>query len=168
MFAEAGAAVGSIKTALDMLKGVRSLKSEADINQAVIEVQRILLDAQSAAVDDKSRQIELLNRISDLEARLAKAEEWESEKRRYRLTEFSTGRFAFVLVEDLGEGEPHHKLCAKCFTEKRKSILQTVRKHSGGESVYCQHCTQEMVLTEFPPDPVISVRRDRYIELEDY
>jgi hypothetical protein len=168
MLTEAGAAVGSIKTALDMLKGVRSLKSETDINQAVIEVQRILLEAQSAAVDDKARQIELLNRISDLEARLAEGEEWESEKRRYRLTEFSTGRFAFVLADDFAEGEPAHKLCAKCFTERRKSILQTLRKHSGGESVLCQHCKQEMVLAEFPPDPVLTVRRDRYIDLQDY
>lgn len=168
MLAEAGAAVGSIKTAIDILKGVRSLKSEADVNQAVIDVQRILLEAQSAAIDDKSRQIEMLKRISDLEARLAESDEWQAEKRRYRLTEFSTGRFAFVLAQDLAAGEPTHKLCAKCFTERRKSILQTVRKHSGGESVYCQDCKQEMVLSEFPSDPVITVRRDRYIELEDY
>src|SRR4051812_25308579 len=115
MIVEAGAAVGGIKTALDMLKGVRALKSETEVNQAVIDIQRILLEAQSAAVEDKERQIGFLDRIAKLEARLAERHGWETEKRRYRLTEFSTGRFAYVLVDEMAGDEPTHKLCAKCF-----------------------------------------------------
>lgn len=168
MLAETGAALTSIKTAIDMLKSVRALKSETEINLAVIEIQRILLDAQSAAFDDKERQMGLLSRIAELEARLGERAGWEKEQARYRLTEFPTGRLAYVLKDEMAGDEPRHKLCAKCFTEGRKSILQTVDKHSGGESVFCQNCKVEITLTAFPVEPIQRVRRSRYIELEDY
>lgn len=158
MIAEAGAALGSIKTALDMLKGVRVLKSETDINLAVIDIQRTLLEAQAAAVDDRERQMGLLGRIAKLEAKLAERDEWEREKRRYRLTEFSDGRFAYVLIDELANDEPSHKLCAKCYNDGRKSILQTVNKHSGGESVWCQSCKEKTILAEFPKQHAQTVR----------
>ena len=53
MIAEAGAAISGVKVAIDMAKGIAALKSEAEINQAVIDIQRTLLDVQSAAIEDK-------------------------------------------------------------------------------------------------------------------
>lgn len=161
MIVEAGAALGSIKTALDMLKGVRALKSETDINLAVIEIQRILLEAQAAAIDDRERQMGLLDRIAKLEAKQAAREEWKDEMRRYRLTEISDGRFAYVLVEEMANDEPSHKLCVKCFNEGRKSILQTLNKHSGGESVWCQHCKEKTILAPFQNQHAQTVRNRR-------
>lgn len=158
MISETGAALTSIKTAMDMLKGVRALKSEADINLAVIDIQRTLLEAQAAAVDDKERQMGLLDRIANLEAKLAERQQWDEEKRRYRLTEFSEGRFAYVLISEVAKDEPSHKLCAKCYNEGRKSILQTVNKQSGGESVWCQCCREKTILAEFPKQYAQTVR----------
>jgi hypothetical protein len=164
MIAEAGTALTSLKTAMDMLKGVRALKSEADINEAVIDIQRLLLDTQAAALADKERQFALVDRISKLETQLAAKLRWENEKQRYQLTEFSTGRYAFVLKDNLSGGEPAHKLCAKCFTDDRKSILQTANKHSGGESVYCQHCKEKTTLSTFPPAKTSTAPRSSWID----
>lgn len=164
---EAGAALGSIKSAMDMLKGIRSLKSETEVNQAIIDIQRILLDAQTAAIEDKQRQLGLLARVSELEARVANISKWDEERARYKLTEFSEGRYAYVLKEEASREEPSHKLCTTCFNDGRKSLLQTVNKHSGGESVYCQHCKQKTILSNFPPAQVISTGRRPWID-RDY
>ena len=165
---EAGAALASIKSAMEMLKGIRSFKSETEINQAVIDVQRVLLEAQASAIEDKQRQSDLIGRVNELEARLADVSKWAAEQARYHLTEFSVGRFAYVLKEEASNGEPSHKLCAKCFSDSRKSILQTVKKHSGGESVYCQHCKQKTILQEFAPPEVHTTGRRPWINWDNY
>ena len=148
---EASAALGGIKAAVDMVKGITALKSESDINQAVIAIQRILLDAQASALADGEKQSEQQARIADLERRLSSIEQWENEKSRYDLTEFPTGKFAYVLKQTDERGEPSHRLCVSCYDRESKSVLQVKRRHGGGESVYCPICKDTMVLSEFPP-----------------
>jgi hypothetical protein len=156
---EASAALSGIKTAVDMLKGVQALKSESDVNQAIINIQRVLLDAQSSALSDKEKQMELIARIDELERKIAEDHDRQADKKRYKLTEFPTGRFAYVLREGDSSGEPPHKLCAKCFEEGQKSILQVRHKHSGGESVQCPRCKETIVLSAFPEVKVERVSR---------
>ena len=52
MITEAGAAISGIKAAFDIAKGMSALKSETEINQAIIGIQRVLLEAQQAALQD--------------------------------------------------------------------------------------------------------------------
>lgn len=148
---EASAAISGIKTAMDMLKGIHSLKSEADINSAVINIQRTLLDAQASALIDREKHMELLSRIEQLDKQISSGNKWDEERARYELKEFPTGAFAYVLCEGKANGEPPHKLCTKCFHEGKKSILQVKHKRSGGESVTCTNCNQTMTLSPFPP-----------------
>ena len=148
---EASAAIGGIKAALDMVKGVAGLKSATDINLAVIEIQRALLDAQSAAFDDRERHAAQQVRIAELEAKLSEIDRWEADKARYQLIETATGVLVYVLKQDSANGDPDHKLCVKCFNEDRKSVLQVVRRHGGGERVECHHCNVKMNLSPFPP-----------------
>ena len=150
MIAETGAAIGSIKAAMDIVKGATGLKSETEINLAVINIQRALLDAQSAAFDDRERHTAQQRRVTELELELAKVHQWEEEKARYQLTECATGTLVYVLKEDFANGDPVHRLCVKCFDEDRKSVLQVENRHSGGESVRCHHCNNKMVLSPFP------------------
>ena len=53
MIADSVSAVSGIKAALDIAKGVSALKGEVEINQAIISIQRTLLDAQESALADK-------------------------------------------------------------------------------------------------------------------
>ncbi|MES1973113.1 MAG: hypothetical protein V4472_11690 [Pseudomonadota bacterium] len=162
---EASAAISGIKTAIEMLKGVQSLKSETEINQAVIAIQRTLLEAQLSALQDRERHSDLLSKITQLESIIAVHDRWTEQKARYRLTEFPTGRFAYVLLPDFADDEPPHKLCVKCFQEDRKSILQVSNKHSGGESVYCQYCKEDITLKDFSYSEPISIgRRTSWID----
>lgn len=163
---EITSALGGIKAATDMVKGLYSLKNEADINQAVINIQRTLLEAQSLAMQDRERQMELLSRIDELERKIADIENKNSDRNRYKLTEFPTGRFAYVLDEENGNGEPVHKLCVKCWEDGQKSVLQVKYKHSGGESVYCPRCKDSLLLSPFPEVKIERVRRSSW--MDDY
>ena len=162
MIAETGAAIGSIKAAMDIVKGAAGLKSETEINLAVIDIQRALLEAQSAAFDDRERHSAQQRRVSELEAELAKVHQWEDEKARYQLTECATGTLIYVLKADCAKGEPEHRLCVKCFDEDRKSVLQVENRHGGGESVRCHHCNVKMVLSPFPKVQIDMGRRSSW------
>ena len=151
VISEASAAIGSIKTALDIAKAIAGLKSATDVNSAVIDIQRALLDAQTAAFDDRERQADQQRRIAELENKLSQVHQWEGEKSRYKLTETETGALVYALLPEHANGDPEHRLCVKCFNEDRKSILQVHRRHSGGEIVQCHHCNIKMTLSPFPP-----------------
>lgn len=84
---EASAAIGGIKAAFGIAQGMAALKSETEINLAIINIQRTLLDAQNAALTDKELIGELRQRVSHLEMQLADRGAWETEKARYALTE---------------------------------------------------------------------------------
>lgn len=147
---EISASLGGIKTAIDLLGGMRSLKTESDINQAVIQIQRTLLDAQASALRDHEKNLGMINKIAELELSLSKLQENRIEKERYKLTEFPTGKLAYVLKEDDDRGDPSHRLCVKCWDEGKRSVLQVQQKHSGGESVRCPNCEEKLVLYPFP------------------
>jgi predicted Holliday junction resolvase-like endonuclease len=147
---EASAAISSIKTAVEMLKGIHAVKTQVDINSAVIDIQRVLLDAQASALQDRQRQMELMKNIEDLERKITEFQNDILDKSRYHLTEFPTGNFAYVLKIDRANGDPIHKICANCFNEGVKTILQIIRKHSGGELAQCKRCEKSILLHPFP------------------
>jgi hypothetical protein len=150
MIGEASAAIGSIKAAIEIAKGASGLNAKTDINLAVIEIQRALLEAQSAAFDDREKLASQNKRIAELEAELSQVHSWEADKARYKLTETATGVLVYALKPECVGDEPDHRLCVRCYNEGRKSVLQVRQRHSGGESVECQHCEAKMTLSPFP------------------
>jgi hypothetical protein len=146
---EASAAIGGIKAAFGMAQGMVALKSEADINLAIINIQRTLLDAQNAALADKELIGELRQRINELEKQIADRSAWEAEKRRYALTETTLGAFTYDLRPEMANDEVHHRLCVTCFNDGRKSVLHTIANHSGGEMVRCGVCKSDLTLAKF-------------------
>jgi hypothetical protein len=146
MIAEAGAAIGGIKVAMDMAKGLSALKSEAEINQAIIDIQRTLLDAQTAAIEDKERIAGQAVMIQELQTSLKMADDWVEEAKRYILTESEMGTFTYELRPEFSNGETHHRLCVACFGNGKKSILQ------GERIAECQTCGKR--ITRRRPTPV--------------
>jgi hypothetical protein len=149
MITETMSAIGGIKTAIDMAKGISALKSEAEINQAIIDIQRTLLEAQDAAFSDKEAIAKLSEENKALETQLKHAGDWDTEKQRYVLTRSETGAYAYDLKPELANGEVAHRLCMTCFGNDKKSILQTTEKFGSGERVTCYHCKTEFLLANF-------------------
>jgi hypothetical protein len=138
MAAEIFAGLGAIKTALDIVKGLKNLSDASARNRAVIELEEKLLAATKA-------QTELLNRISELEEKVASFETWDAEKDRYELKKFGHGVARF-LKQEAQSAELSHPMCANCFEKRKKIFLQEVptniaRQHLGkGQEWHCPEC----------------------------
>jgi hypothetical protein len=144
----AGAA-SSLQAAGHLVKSLIGLKVTAEVQAKIVELQTAIFDAQGDALAAQSEQFALTQRIRDLEAEVAKTKAWETEKERYELQEFPAGAFAYVLKAEAAGSEPPHRICASCYQEGHKSILQTTSRHSGGEIVQCTRCKVQLTLSSF-------------------
>jgi hypothetical protein len=120
---EINAAITGARHALDVLKNLFALSTDAKVNQAIIETQSTILDMQSKLTDAKMKYEELAEAKKALERQLADQSKWEEEARRYELTDIGETRFVYGLNMNLSNGEPSHCLCPRCFGNRKKCIL---------------------------------------------
>lgn len=139
MAAELLTGLSIFKTLFDSAKGLKDINDAAIRNGAVVELQEKILAAQA-------QQTALVERISELEAEVARFEAWETEKERYQLTNHGGDTFTYALKAGMEAGEPHHRICATCYQQRRKSILQSQGFFSGREKVACMPCQTTLML----------------------
>ena len=132
MVAEVFAGLGAIKTAFDLAKGLKDIDDATRRNTAVIELQEKILSAREA-------QSTLLERISELEKKVASFETWESEKQRYELQDVGHGSLAYVIKESVRGPEPPHQICANCYERGHKRHLQP-RVSGFVKELFCSEC----------------------------
>src|SRR5690606_27378746 len=139
------AAIGGLKTASDIAQSLVTLRDASVVQAKTIELQSVILAAQSSAIAAQSQQFALLERIRELEEHVARVEAWNTEKKRYKLTEIGFGQFAYILKEEESAGEPKHMLCANCYNRGEKSILQNELRNPGRHTVtFCDNCNSEL------------------------
>ncbi len=142
-----GGALASLKTANEIARSFIGLRDQATIQTKVIELQSVILSAQSSALAAQGEQFALLENKRELETSIADLEAWNREKQRYALNELATGRFAYTLKENEQAGEPIHHICANCYQERRKPILIQFEIPQGRASAMkCHHCGSEIVV----------------------
>jgi len=133
MVGEVLAGLSAIKNAFDIAKGLKDIDDAARRNAAVIELQEKILAAQQA-------QVALVERIGELEKEVARFETWETQKKRYKLTDYGGGTFAYALKPEEAQGEPPHRICANCYESGHRAVLQF--SHESGQQDYfdCLRC----------------------------
>jgi hypothetical protein len=140
MVAEVFAGLGAIKTAFDIAKGLKDIDDAARRNAAVIELQEKILAAQQT-------QSTLVERIGELEKEVARLKAWDADKKRYKLTEVRPGITAYMLKEGMENSEPPHHLCANCYNDGVKSVMQTETRFPGRYPVMvCHRCGSDLYL----------------------
>ena len=152
-------AVTSMKTAFDIAKAMSEMKSMTDVQGKVIELQQAILAAQSSAMTANSEQFAALEELRILRAELDRSKGWELEKKRFSLFQ-ATGGVAYALRESQkNESEPPHYLCANCFDQGRKSIINNHQGVTGFTSWLCPTCKAQFstgykggVPAKFAPD----------------
>ena len=132
--------MSSLKSAYDLSKALIGVRDAAVINERVIELQRIILSAQSDAMTAQSDQFTLLERVRDLEKQIAEMKAWEAEKQRYELKRICSSAFAYMLKPDAGGTEPQHWLCTTCYEDGKKSILNGIGQHGRDKIWNCPRC----------------------------
>ena len=150
MVGEVFAGLGALKTAFDIAKGLKDIDDATRRNAAVIELQEKILAAREA-------QSTLLDRVSELEEKVASFETWDAEKQRYELKQLARGgaALAYALKPEAQPSEPFHCICASCYQRRIKSILQFERSLAmyGSEEqiLKCPVCEAETHTERWPP-----------------
>ena len=111
MIAALQAGYAGTKAALDIAKGILSFKTEVERNQAVIDIQRHVLDTQCALGDAEREYTASLKRIDTLEAEIARLKDWSAEQERYELADAGAGTLAYRQKAAMEDGQPAHWLC---------------------------------------------------------
>ena len=155
--------ISSLKAASEMTKAMIGLRDATVIQGKVIELNGIIMTAQSGALESNVAQFALLDRVRDLEQKLVSLEAWEAEKQRYKLTDFGGGTFAYALKPEMAAGEPPHRLCSACYQRGKKSILQSHGHDAfSREMLVCLECEAKFALGEkrIPSDSYYSAPED--------
>lgn len=141
------AAIGGLQAAGDIAKSMIGLHDATVLKTKTIELQSAILAAQSSALSAQSEQFALVDRIRELEEEIRRMEAWDAEKQRYELTDIGNGQFTYSLKEGMQPPEPPHSICANCYNQGQKSILQGSSK-MGRKSLICNRCKAEIVTRE--------------------
>src|SRR5712671_2866909 len=136
-------ALASLKAAKDIGEAMIGLRDAAAFQAKLLEFQSKLIDANNAAFAAQDERVALLERVSALEKEIARLSAWEEDKERYELKEVGSGAFAYVLKanEATGTGEPIHWLCANCYQQGKKRLLQTHGRDMSFQYYQCQDCS---------------------------
>jgi len=153
MLAEASAALGSVKAAYDIAKGLQALHTSTEVKQGIADVLNELITARMAAMEAVERESTLLKEIRDLNQQLDQLKAWDGEKERYELRRYYPGTIAFALKPSMAGGEPPHRLCVQCYYGGKKGVLQPTGASQAGYPIHtCSSCDKHAVMhdTEMP------------------
>lgn len=117
-------AVSALKGAKDIAEAMVGLRDAEAFQAKRLELQSRLLDAQGSIFAVQEERTTLVKRIGDLEAQITEFEAWEREKPNYELREIASGVFAYASKTEASGSGPAHYLCANCYQDRKKSLLQ--------------------------------------------
>ena len=125
------AALTSLKAATDISRSILDVHSTIEIQGKVIELQAALLDAQTSAISATTAQFELQEEVRKLEEKIKSVNEWGDQESRYSLVcPWRGPAQVYALKKSDSEGEEAHFLCSNCFHNKRKVILNPMKRDS--------------------------------------
>ena len=161
---EITALISSAKAAYDIAKGINSLNVDVERNQAVSKIIEILLSVQSDALVMQSNYQELLREKDELLKKLIEFEQWEKTETEHHLEEIVKGVFAYSLNNSNDTNKPKPWLCANCWQDKKKSILQADWHTETSAAYTCPRCKTQINMKFSSPSPGIRHRRkDSYL-----
>lgn len=134
----------TLKTAMDIAKTTKEISDMSTVKGKVIEMQDLILTAQSSAMAAQTQLYEILQENAELKRKVSAVDDWKSAASRYVLKDYGGGTFAYELRVDASNGEPQHKLCPACFEAGKRSVLQhqgTTASHQ--ELFKCMPCDHE-------------------------
>jgi hypothetical protein len=158
--AEISFGINALKTAVGIAKEAKELKDTSAIRGKVIEMQSLIMEAQTSAIEARAAHAELMVRIRDLEGEIAKAKAWDAEKEKYSLVELQPRNYAYISKAH-GNG-PEHYLCANCFEQGEKRILQ----QSDYIRIACPKC--KTAVQDKPAPSQLAMTVGRHDPFEDY
>lgn len=136
-------AISGLKSAADIAIGLSKLHTMTEVQGKAIELQQIILAAQSSALSAQSDQLALMECIRKLEKEIADVKAWETQKQRYKLVSPWKGAVVQALKKSSGDCEPPHWICTRCYEEGTKGFLGN-KEERGRLVLECTHCKTQL------------------------
>ncbi|WP_382157547.1 hypothetical protein [Hydrogenophaga sp. ANAO-22] len=149
MYAEIQGGMTALKTALDLVKAGKGVIDQATMAAALYEIQKRLMETQGAALQAMEENTKLTRRVQELEAGMAVKEDWKAEVAKYERTKVAEGIVAFTEVGRSDRLNDAVKLCAHCFGEGFKSILQVQHEDMRQRSLNCPRCRSSLIFRQY-------------------
>ena len=151
------AAVTALNGLAASVKALSSLKSEglqelrAELLGQVVDAHQAVLELQSTAMTLQTEAAACEKRVAELEEENRRFRDWESERDRYELKELRQGAFAYVAKETGAQGDkPLPHLCAHCFQNAYRSILQLTEYEGRTPVLTCPRCKNRLLGVTLP------------------
>jgi hypothetical protein len=139
--AEIAAAIQSVRASFDLTKAAIGLRDAEAFRTRSVELNGLILQALEKAIDARESQAAQLDRISALEAEVARLKAWDAEKEKYELKAIGHGCVAYMLKPEARGTEPPHWLCPNCYAQGKKAFIQPSGARSGRDMLYkCVGC----------------------------
>lgn len=122
--AELTSLFSSLSMALTIAKGMKSIDDQVKLNDAIYKLQEAILSAQQISISNQNEMAALIQSKRELEEQISRFSAFEAEKSRYELNKLAGGGLVYSIKEETRNGEPVHHLCASCYEQSKKSIIQ--------------------------------------------
>jgi hypothetical protein len=140
----------SVQALGGLLKAANGLANYNEIVAKVSEVNSKLMQANAVALTSQEKQSSLVSQVHELESQIKALKDWKDEAEKYEVREVSTGVFAFLEIGFAGKLQSAQKLCANCFNQGRKSLLQQQHVEVGRQlSLLCHRCEASVVFRNY-------------------
>ena len=96
---------------------------------STLEAQEQIMSLREGALELQEENQELKSKIRELEAKLNATDDWTKEKEKYVLVNPWKGPAqVYALKKERADGEEAHYICANCFHNKNKVILNPAKR----------------------------------------
>ena len=123
------AGISAARTLKDMAQGLSELKTQGQIESAILDMKRMASDALTGALEAKTALLEMQlageesrRRIQSLEHELEDMKSKAAKLDKYQLHTFQGGLLAYK-EKDAEQGQPAIFMCVSCFQQGKLSIL---------------------------------------------
>lgn len=134
----------AFETIAKLKQDIEHLKAIGETNSKTLEVTQIAIQLQGLVLSLQSDLLALQSSKANLEAEISQLRKFEVEKDQYSPFQFATGTFVYRsnkgITNERGE-MAYHYLCANCFNQGKKSVLQPSPIEGYFEILTCHHCS---------------------------
>lgn len=157
------------KSAVEVLAGLKSLKDNPEAKAALDIVEKALLEARAYAGEAQLREMQLAQKVRELQAIVDGDAAWRSKLDMYEEAEYGKGKSAYRLKTDHSSNGSARYACPKCMGDKKISHLQFQnRTYQDLDFFKCYDCGGEFFYGTSNGDSGIRTVRSRDWSPHDY
>lgn len=134
----------SLSTAKEVYTGIKTLVDQDEhiaSQKGALDLLALATQAYGEAMEFQQSYTLLEQEAKELTAKLEKLSAWfQDEQPKYELLALADSALVYVLKPDHQLDQPKHYLCANCFTNQQKTILQADGYVRSERKLSCHTC----------------------------